>query len=342
MKSSEESFCSHCSDSTLPAEESLIDDSSGIESSPAQSHCSNTKQRKQNLLKKFFQEPVVAGKLYAKTISYPGQLSCPFPISSYFKKYLKNISRAKFCENYSAYKSLVREIHSIIYVKLERNPTPKERKLIASGLVREYPVLGCGYPPHSALSEALRKRAHNQTSQLRRQLKLASAPKANAVAKQSDKVKKFEDDFENRGKFVTSLDGKIRSKDTFIKYPKFKNPDVCLTEMALLLKKSKNALVENAKIAWERIFENECDDLKGCCAVRILYSMVKKHCKNGKESYVIQISDLGQIAESRKEKNQLFILCAGSLENPGSVSIAIDCNSLVVLDGDDPLRWLMI
>ena len=79
-------------------------------------------------------------------------------------------------------------------------------------------------------------------------------------------------------------------------------------EMALLLKKPKNAWVENAKIAWERIFENECDDLKGCCAVRILYSMVKKHCKNGEESYVIQISDLIQIAESRKKKitNRLF------------------------------------
>ena len=113
-------------------------------------------------------------------------------------------------------------------------------------------------------------------------------------------------------------------------------------EMALLLKKPKNAWVENAKIAWERIFENECDDLKGCCAVRILYSMVKKHCKNGEESYVIQISDLIQIAESRKKNNQPFILCAGSLQNPGSVSTAIECNSLVLLDGDDPLRWLMI
>ena len=145
------------------------------------------KKKKSNLFKKFANQPVIAGKLYSKkTIAYPGSISHPFPLSSYFRKYLSRVSKQEFCEHYSVYKSLIRELHNIITVKLGRNPTSNERKLICCGLVREYPILGCGFPPHSALSEALRKRGHNQSSQIKKQLQLqhsSSSEKSNQASK---------------------------------------------------------------------------------------------------------------------------------------------------------------
>ena len=62
--------------------------------------------------------------------------------SSHFKKYLQETTRSEFCEQYSVNKSLVREIHNTVFVRLGCNPLTHERKQIAVGLVREYPVVG--------------------------------------------------------------------------------------------------------------------------------------------------------------------------------------------------------
>ena len=112
--------------------------------------------------------------------------------------------------------------------------------------------------------------------------------------------------------YMSSLDGKSRSKETFVKYPQFKIADVCIAEMALILIKEKQKMMENAKCTWDRLFnQNEFSHLAGSNVAKILHAMVKNECKNGEESYEIQVSQTGQITEGRKEKKQPFIYCGG-------------------------------
>jgi len=128
--------------------------------------------------------------------------------------------------------------NGIVYVRLGCNRTSRERKQIVVGLKCEYPFVGCGYPPHSALSEFFRKCEHNQVAQLKRQLleKPKSTP-STSPARSSNSLHPaniFHDRFVTCRQYVKSLDGKIRSKYTFQKYPQLKDVDVGIAEMALI------------------------------------------------------------------------------------------------------------
>ena len=45
--------------------------------------------------------------------------------------------------------------------------------------------------------------------------------------------------FKQQRAFVTSLKGKVRRKETFSKYPEFKDANTCSYKMALILKTEK-------------------------------------------------------------------------------------------------------
>ena len=124
----------------------------------------------------------------------------------------------------------------------------------------------------------------------------------------------FKDDFLTRREYVKSLDGKVRSKETFAKYPQYKNSEACMSEMAKILKKEKNKMIENAKYTWHRLLENnELVDEQNQNLIKILHTVIKNECKNGEENYIVQVAQSGQYVEGRKGKKQLFILCPGSL-----------------------------
>ena len=98
-------------------------------------------------------------------------------------------------------------------------------------------------------------------------------------------------------------------------------------------------MLKNAEKIWQHIFDNEVSHLKGKSAAEVLHGMLKNQSQNDKKSDVLQTSEVGQMVEGCEEKNQPFILRARSFQNPRTVSITINCNSLVILHCDDPLRW---
>lgn len=117
--------------------------------------------------KKFYDDFVVEpvkDTLSDLPATYPNGIGYPFPLEKQYKEYLlnKNLTRKSFAVNYPAFCGLVRSICNTTTAGLKRPPTIQERNLIAQSLVKEYELLGCGFPSHRALNASMRRRFNNQ------------------------------------------------------------------------------------------------------------------------------------------------------------------------------------